>query len=105
MFHILLFAAAMNAGTVQVPAPDSLNDLTTRQVRARLGEPAVAHAEGKGAMWTYRSDDCALMVFFEDKGKGLRTAGAVTGPRKRGEPVPALDDCVAGLKPLAVGRR
>jgi hypothetical protein len=96
---------AVAAATVQVPAPDSLNDLTTRQVRQRLGEPAVAHAEGKGAMWTYRSDDCALMVFFEDKGKGLRAAGAVTGPRKRGEPVPELETCMADLRVTALGRR
>ena len=101
----LFLAMAMGAATVQAPAPDSLADLTTRQVRQRLGEPSVAHAEGKGAMWTYRGEDCALMVFFEDRGKGLRAAGAVTGPRKRGEPVPQLDDCMADLRVSALGRR
>jgi hypothetical protein len=101
----VFLARARGAATVQAPAPDSLADLTTRQVRARLGEPSVAHAEGKGAMWTYRSDDCALMVFFEDRGKGLRAAGAVTGPRRRGEPVPQLDDCMADLRVTALSKR
>lgn len=104
MLPFVLFAA-LAAGTIQVPAPESLNDLTTRQVRTRLGEPAVAHAEGKGAMWTYRSDTCALMVFFEDKGKGLRAAGAVTGPRRRGEPVPDLEECMADLRVIALGKK
>jgi hypothetical protein len=101
----IVLAFAMGAATVQAPAPDSLADLTTRQVRQRLGEPSVSHAEGKGAMWTYRGDECALMVFFEDKGKGLRAAGAVTGPRRRGEPVPQLDDCMADLKGPALSKR
>lgn len=100
-----LLLAAATVATVQVPAPESLDGLTMRQVRARLGEPAVAHAEGRGAMWTYRGEDCALMVFFEDRGKGLRTAGAVTGPRRRGEPVPQLETCMDGLKPDPPGRR
>lgn len=101
----LIVLAAATVATVQAPAPESLAGLTPRQVRQRLGDPAVAHAEGKGAMWTYRSEGCALMVFFEDGGKGLRAAGAVTGPRRRGDPVPELETCMADLRVIALGKK
>src|SRR3569833_1786027 len=38
---------------------------TPEEVKAWLGEPAVANEECKGAFWTYRLEDCALMVFFK----------------------------------------
>lgn len=65
------------------------------QVRARLGDPDVARAEGKGGMWTYRLPHCALFLFFHEGPKGLRVSGASTGVRKRGEPPMDVKACVA----------
>jgi hypothetical protein len=64
-------------------------------VRARLGDPDVARAEGKGAFWTYRLPHCALFLFFREGPKGLRISGASTGPRRRGEPAMSVSACLA----------
>ena len=71
---------------------------TPEEVRAWLGDPAVANEEGKGALWTYRLDDCALMVFFKDEGQGLRVSGVATGPRRRAEEAPSAESCIASAK-------
>lgn len=65
------------------------------EVRARLGDPDVARAEGKGAFWTYRLPHCALFLFFHQGAAGLQVSGAATGPRKRGEPVLTVPACLA----------
>jgi hypothetical protein len=67
------------------------------RVRAHLGEPSIARAEGKGAFWTYRGPRCALYIFFREDG-GLKVSGAAVGPRKRGVPAPDLDTCLADLE-------
>ena len=72
---------------------------TPAEVKQWLGEPAVANEEGKGALWTYRLQDCALMVFFKDEGTGLKVSGVATGPRRRGQPAPDAESCVAGARP------
>ena len=71
---------------------------TPDEVKAWLGDPAVANEEGKGAFWTYRLDDCALMVFFKDTGSGLRVSGVGTGPRKRADTAPDAESCIASAK-------
>ena len=71
---------------------------TPEEVRTWLGDPAVANEEGKGALWTYRLDDCALMVFFKDAGSGLRVSGVATGPRRRAEAAPTAESCIAAAK-------
>ena len=80
------------------PTPEPLGKLfaaTPAQVRARFGDPDVSRSEGKGAFWTYRMPHCALFLFFQDGAKGLRVSGASTGPRKRGEPAPTVEACLA----------
>lgn len=67
-------------------------------VRAKLGAPSVEREEGLGALWTYRLPDCALLVFFADRG-GLTVVGAEAGPLVRGGPVPTVDACLAGASP------
>jgi hypothetical protein len=69
-------------------------------VRERLGDPDVARAEGKGAFWTYRLPHCALFLFFHEGPKGLRVAGASTGPRRRGEPLLSVSACLASAAQL-----
>ena len=71
---------------------------TPDEVKARLGEPAVANEEGKGAFWTYRLEDCALMVFFKDEGAGLKVSGVSAGPRRRADAAPDVDSCIANAK-------
>jgi hypothetical protein len=78
------------------PAPlGTLLHATPAEVRARFGDPDVSRSEGKGAFWTYRMPHCALFLFFKDGAKGLRVSGASTGPRKRGEPAPTVQACLA----------
>jgi hypothetical protein len=71
---------------------------TPDEVKAWLGEPAVANDEAKGAFWTYRLEDCALMVFFKDQGAGLRVSGVATGPRRRSDMNPDPEACIANAK-------
>ena len=60
----------------------SLSNQSEAQVRARLGQPQIARREAGGAMWTYATDACALMVFFQVQGlEGLRVTGAQANPR------------------------
>lgn len=72
---------------------------TPDEVRAWLGEPAVANQEAKGALWTYRLTDCALMVFFKDQGAGgLRVSGVAAGPRRRADASPDPDACITNAR-------
>jgi hypothetical protein len=95
----IIFAAALavsSAARAAAPPPpaQSLAGATPVQVKARLGEPAVASQAGKGALWTYRREGCALMVFFRDEGRGLRVSSLTANARKRGDPVPDVAACL-----------
>ena len=95
-------APAVKAPAVKAPAARGSNfplaRSTPAEVRAWLGEPAVANEEGKGAFWTYRLEDCALMVFFKDDGQGLRVSGVATGPRRRADTAPDADACITNAR-------
>lgn len=81
-----------------VPIPRSLVGETQDAVRRLLGEPDVAHAEGDGALWTYRFESCALMIGFRQSDHGLKVTSTFAGPRQRGQPLPSTAEClVAGL--------
>jgi hypothetical protein len=110
-FLLLMAAAPALAAPVDLsrpPAPAArpgvkgsnfpLARATPEEVRAWLGEPAVANEEGKGAFWTYRLEDCALMVFFKDAGSGLRVSGVATGPRRRADIAPDPDTCITNAR-------
>jgi len=88
-------APPVSAPPVAALAPGA----TPLQVIERLGDPAVASREGRGALWTYRLEGCALMVFFKDEGQGLRVSGVTASARRRGEPTPDAAACVAGRRP------
>jgi hypothetical protein len=64
-------------------------------VTARLGEPAVARAEGQGALWTYRRPSCALFVFFRMDGGRRVVSGLDAGARRPGAGAPSADACLA----------
>jgi hypothetical protein len=103
MLLTAVLALAASTATLEpkfAPAGSSpaLVGLSAKDLRARLGEPDVANGEGAGALWTYRLPDCAVLVFLEDKGRGLKVAGAEAGPRRRGEAVPGLETCLAGVE-------
>jgi hypothetical protein len=106
---LVLCLAAGSAAAAPVPKPGAraatkdagsfpLAGQTPDEVKAWLGEPAVANEEGKGAFWTYRLEDCALMVFFKDEGSGLHVTGVGTGPRRRADTAPDAESCIANAK-------
>lgn len=70
------------------------------RVKARLGDPDVARAEGRGGFWTYRLPHCALFLFFHEGPRGMRVTSASTGPRKRGEAVLSVPACLASAVQL-----
>jgi hypothetical protein len=80
------------------PRPPSSHELaqaSEAQVRARLGAPDVARAEGAGGLWTYRFRSCALLVFFKrEEGQPLHVSGFSAGPRRRGQSSPSVDNCM-----------
>ena len=101
---------AASAAPDPVYTYEGLLGLSQDQARARLGPPDLAQAQGSGAMWTYRLSDCALFVFFRSSdGQPLAMSGAAAGQRRRGQPVPTLEACVAAAlnahAPPSRGRR
>ena len=105
LLAVCLFAGSAHAAPVPKavrpgakPASFPLAGSTPEEVKAWLGEPAVANEEGQGAFWTYRLEDCALMVFFKDTGAGLHVSGVATGPRKRADVAPDAESCIADAK-------
>jgi len=97
--------AKKQASPAPAPATNGLAGLlhaSPDRVRAHLGEPAIARAEGRGAFWTYRASRCALYIFFRDEG-GLKVSGAASGPRKRGVPAADLPTCLAELEQSQAG--
>jgi hypothetical protein len=77
------------------PAFHGLLGVSETEVTARLGQPDLARAEGKGGMWTYRLPDCALFVFFRGSAsEGLKVSGAASGPRTRGHAPPPVNECL-----------
>lgn len=76
------------------PPPAPYHRASPDKVRLHLGDPDIARAEAKGAMWTYRLKDCALFIFFQDEGDGLRVTGMAAGPRRRGEAALSAASCL-----------
>ncbi len=75
-------------------ASESLVGDAPADVRARLGEPSLIHAEGQGALWTYRFEACALMVAYRDGPDGPRVTHVMSGPRRLGETPPTAAECI-----------
>ena len=56
---------------VRVPAA-SLANLNGKAVEAKLGKPEMQRGEGSAKVWQYRSDRCALDVFFYPQGNSKK---------------------------------
>lgn len=63
----------------------------------RLGRPDIARREAGGAVWTYRRPSCALFLYLRAQGPDLRVTGAAAGPRRRGQPAPDTNACLAAV--------
>lgn len=97
LFMIAVAAASLWAGGASAQTPPTLATLTGSDeaiVKAALGVPDVARAEGAGALWTYRFPQCALLVFFRQTGRSLRVSGAAASQRRTEAPV-EVDQCLA----------
>ncbi len=88
----LLIAATASAAHA---AGGSLTGLSETEARARLGAPNLERTEGAGALWTYRLEGCALLVFLRrGQDNVLKITGAEASPRKRGDPQPETAACI-----------
>ena len=76
-----------------------LTGLKAEVAEVALGVPDVARREARGALWTYRKSGCVLFVYLADKGDGLKVTGVSAGPRRSGDPAPAVDACLAEQPP------
>ncbi|OKH87341.1 hypothetical protein [Thalassospira sp. TSL5-1] len=56
---------------VQIKAA-SLANLDGKKVEAKLGKPEMQRGEGAARVWQYRSDRCALDVFFYPQGNSKK---------------------------------
>lgn len=75
-------------------------DAPTMEALVRvLGAADVSRQEGVGAMLTYRSDSCALVLMFTaDARNEMRLREALSMPRREGEQAPALAQCVTAAE-------
>lgn len=71
---------------------------TPRQVESQLGRPAIVRDEANGALWTYRFQDCALMVGFSGAGGSRRVTDVESGPRQAGQNALSREACLASAK-------
>ena len=86
----------LNPNVDHVPSFSALVGFDEARLRGVLGPPALASAEGQGAMWTYRLKTCALHVFLaRDASGALRVKAGSAGPLVRGGASPTVDACVA----------
>lgn len=77
---------------------------TLASIERALGAADVARHEGAGAILTYRSESCALVLLFTADGRNeMRLADAQARPRRDGEPLPAMDVCVAAAETRRAG--
>lgn len=93
--------AAVAVPPVAPPPPPPLSALVGADgpaVQARLGEPSLTRAEGQGALWTYRREGCAVLVFFRQQGGVYRVTGMEAGASRLGAPAPDVETC-AGRSP------
>jgi hypothetical protein len=75
--------------------PPNLAGLSAAEALARLGEPDINHTEGRGGLWTYRLENCALLVALRDDGKGFVVTEAIASPRRYGQTAPGLLQCLS----------
>ncbi|MGE0830231.1 MAG: hypothetical protein AB7O04_12880 [Hyphomonadaceae bacterium] len=67
-----------------------------------LGSADITRRDGAGAILTYRSDACGLvLVFVADRSNAMRLSAAEAQPPRLGETAPALDACVSAVQAQA----
>ena len=73
----------------------SLAKLDGKKVEAKLGKPEMQRGEGPAKVWQYRSDRCALDIFFYPQGKSKKPVLAHMLARLRnGEGKIGLQECL-----------
>lgn len=90
--------AAIVVAPVLPPPPAPVTALVGSDgpaVQARLGEPSLTRAEGQGALWTYRREGCAILVFFRQTEGVYRVTGLEAGASRLGAPAPDVETCAA----------
>lgn len=65
-----------------------------REVERVLGAPDIARREGAGAAWTYRLENCALLLLFSaDTRNEMRLSEVHPSARRSGAAAPSLEQC------------
>ncbi|MBC7770667.1 MAG: hypothetical protein H7124_17935 [Phycisphaerales bacterium] len=66
------------------------------EVERALGAPDIMRREGAGAAWTYRLENCALLLLFSaDPRNEMRLAEVHSSARSPGGAAPSLEQCAA----------
>lgn len=83
--------------TAQMFATAGRSDAASqRDIERALGAPDIARQEGAGAAWTYRLENCALLLLFAaDTRNEMRLAEVHPSARRAGAAAPSLDQCAA----------
>ncbi len=71
------------------------DSLTPEGAEALLGPPHIARRDGKGAILTWRTPACALVLVFAEQGGALRLGALDVAARTHAAPAPPLSVCVA----------
>ena len=94
---LLVAAPAVAQPAKNAPTVPLLIGAGEAEAVIRLGRPDIARREAGGAVWTYRRPGCALFLYLRAEGPDLRVTGAAAGPRRRGQPAPDTDACLAAV--------
>ncbi len=69
------------------------NAASQRDVERVLGAPDIARQEGAGAAWTYRLENCALLMLFAADTRNEMRLTEVHPSARNGGTAPSLDQC------------
>lgn len=90
-------AAASSSRQAQLlRAAGGSNAPTAQDIERAFGEADIVRREGAGAAYTYRYENCALLLLFSADGRNtMRLAEAHAGVRSGNGAAPSLDQCAA----------
>lgn len=89
-------AASSSRATQLFATAGRANAANQNEVERVLGAPDISRREGAGAAWTYRLENCALLLLFAaDTRNEMRLTEVHPSARRSGAAAPSLEQCAA----------